>query len=365
MRRANQVVAGVAGVAVVAGLTVAAIAVTDRASDEQVDAQAAARERNAAVPPGDTDGDGRTDLVLYRPATATFWVDQSTDGDLVVPLGQPGDQPTTGDFDGDGRADLVAVRSGVGAASGSWSIRSSGDGTQRTVSFGLAGDLAQPGDYDGDGRDDVAVFRPAPPGPDAVDEGEEADTEGSENAQWYVLRSSDGTLTAIPFGIAGDLPVPGDYDGDGITDVAVQRAGTRWIQQSSDGATVARQFGQAGDVPAVVDRGDRDGLAVVRIEGDDQVWYVDAPGSDLPASFPFGRATAPVQQRLIGDFDGDGTTEPAVFDGSVPTYWIWTPTEVIAVPWGTEGDLVAPLGIDPTLGLAIPVDEPDPAEPDD
>ncbi len=296
MRRSGQVLAGIACVAVVGALTVVALRVTDDAADQQVAGKDAARARHADQAPGDFDGDGRTDLVVYRPGTASFWLDQSTDGDLVVPLGQPGDHPTSGDFDGDGRADLVAVRDGVGAAAGSWLIRMSGDGTQRSVSFGLAGDVALPGDYDGDGRDDVAVFRP-PPDPAAS-----GGTDPTTNAQWFFERSSDGELAVIPFGIAGDLPAPGDYDGDGITDVAVQRADTRWIRLSSDGSTVARQFGSTGDVPAMLERGDdgRVDLAVVRVDGESQVWYVQAPGTDTATSFSFGRASAPTQQRHRG-----------------------------------------------------------------
>jgi hypothetical protein len=352
MSRGKQVAAGVAAVAVIVALTVAAVVVTDRASDEQVDARADARTRNAGRAPGDVDGDGRTDLVVYRPGTATFWVSQTRDGELAVALGQPGDEPTSGDFDGDGRADLVAVRTAPDGGTGTWVIRSSSDGSQRAVSFGLPGDIPEPGDFDGDGRDDIAVFRPAVPG---------ADEEGA-NAQWFVLRSTDATLAAIPFGIAGDLPAPGDYDGDGITDVAVQRGDTRWIQQSSDGSTVARQFGAVGDVPVITDRDgdDRVDLAVVRREDENQVWYVESVAEDAPDSFPFGRATPPIQQRLVGDFDGDGRTEPAVFDGSIASFWIWTPDEVLAVPWGLDGDVVLPLGVAPTLGLLpapVPADE--------
>ena len=243
----------------------------------------------------------------------------------------------------------MAVRSGIGDASGSWLIRSSGDGSQRTVSFGLAGDIAEPGDYDGDGIDDVAVYRPVPAPT-------EDDVEGEENALWYVLQSTDGALVGIPFGVVGDLPAPGDYDGDGITDVAVQRGDTRWIRRSSDGATVARQFGRLGDVPVIIDRDD-DGqtdLAVVRAEGENQTWHLESPGSDAITSFDFARATPPFQQRFVGDFDGDGRGEPAVFDGSIASFWIYAPSGVTVIPWGADGDLVLPLGVDPTLGLALP-----------
>jgi len=57
--------------------------------------------------------------------------------------------------------------------------------------FGATGDLPAPGDYDGDGKFDAAVFRP------------------STNT-WFVNRTTAGVLIQ-GFGIAGDLPVPGSF----------------------------------------------------------------------------------------------------------------------------------------------------------
>jgi hypothetical protein len=65
---------------------------------------------------------------------------------------------------------------------------------------------------------------------------------------WYVLRSGGGSGLSIPWGVAGDVPVPGDYDGDGKTDVAVYRPPTgTWLL-----SVVAP--GQPGASPASVRR---------------------------------------------------------------------------------------------------------------
>ena len=53
-------------------------------------------------------------------------------------------------------------------------------------------------DFDGDGRNDIGVYR---------------------DGTWFIIRSSDGGVTATAFGgLPQDIPVPGDYDGDGKTD---------------------------------------------------------------------------------------------------------------------------------------------------
>lgn len=55
---------------------------------------------------------------------------------------------------------------------------------------------------------------------------------------------------AFPFGTNGDVPSPGDYDGDGKFDAAVFRQpGSQWFVARSGGGTLITQFGASGDTP--------------------------------------------------------------------------------------------------------------------
>ncbi len=70
---------------------------------------------------------------------------------------------------------------------------------------------------------------------------------------WYILLSSAGYTTYVNYtwGLTGDRPVIGDFDGDGKTDIAVYRPsnGNWYILQSSTGYTnfVSYVWGEGGD----------------------------------------------------------------------------------------------------------------------
>jgi hypothetical protein len=116
-----------------------------------------------------------------------------------------------------------------------------------SLQWGLSGDVPVAGDYDGDGKTDFSIFRP------------------SSNT-WWIMRSSDGGSHSVMFGTSGDKTAPADYDGDGKTDAALYRpsTGTWYIRKSSDSSTYQMQFGLSTDTPAPADY-DGDGRADIAV----------------------------------------------------------------------------------------------------
>ena len=190
--------------------------------------------------------------------------------------------------------------------------------------WGMPGDIPVPGDYDGDGKTDYAIWRPS-------------------TGEWWIIRSSDGTLQYQVWGVAGDIPVPGDYDGDGKTDIAIWRpsTGAWWIISSSSGTSTTQFWGGSGDTPVP---GDYDGdgktdLAIWRPSSG--TWWIwrSSDGAQYNQAWG-GNGDIPVP----GDYDGDKKTDLAVWRPSSGVWWIWRSSDggQYNQGWGESGDIPAP-----------------------
>jgi hypothetical protein len=231
----------------------------------------------------DFDGDGKTDVSVYRPSQGNWFLNNSDTGFKAVNWGVSTDVPLAGDFDGDRKADVAVWR----PANGFWYIVKSSDGGFTGTQWGMNGDMPVSGDFDGDGKTDIAVYRPS-------------------NGFWYLNRSRDG-FVAVQFGQNDDVCVPADYDGDGKTDVAVYRSGN-WIINKSSGGIQFTPFGLGTDKPVAADfdGDDKDEIAVYRPSNG--FWYISKNGGY--ESTQFGIVT---DIPVAGDYDGDGKDDIAVY----------------------------------------------------
>lgn len=226
----------------------------------------------------DFDGDGKSDISVFRSTDRVWYVNRSTQGFSATQFGLSTDKTTPADFDGDGRADIAVYRDGT------WYLLRSTAGFA-AVQFGLADDVPQPADFDGDGRAELAVYR---------------------GGNWFTLNLSNNQFQSVQFGLATDKPIVGDYDGDDRADYAVYRDGVWYLLRSSQGFA-AIHFGLSTDrlVPADYDDDGRTDLAVYR----DGIWYLLQSSQGFTA-FQFGLAT---DIPVPADYDGDGRADAAVY----------------------------------------------------
>ncbi|GEL69239.1 FG-GAP repeat domain-containing protein [Myxococcus virescens] len=215
---------------------------------------------------GDFDGDGHTDFAVYTkkvllPNATTWggwyaWHSSRDNKDYWDTLGEVGDVPVVGDYDGDGRTDFGVYRAPTSCQTQDdlFIYRASHNGAVTTFSLGAeCDDLPVSGDFDGDGHTDFAVFKKR------VDLGG-----GTSWGGWYTWFSSS-TLQKYwtdPQGPVGALPVVADYDGDRVADMGTYKTGTcgapstfKYVR-STDGQFITASLGECDDEPVV---GDFDG----------------------------------------------------------------------------------------------------------
>lgn len=192
------------------------------------------------------------------------------------------------------------------------------------TTIGAVGDLPISGDFDGDGKNDPAIYHIGNPG------------------DWLIYQTSTQSRNDINDwgGYDGRIPACGDYDGDGKTNAAEWVPATgEWYATGYMGAMAT--LGQDGDIPIP---GDYDGdgktdVAVYRIGNPGAwliIWSSDGQRHDVSG---WGGWTGGIP--VCGDYNGDGITEvgewfAATGDWYVPGY------QGAMANLGTVGDIPIP-----------------------
>jgi len=220
---------------------------------------------------------------LYRLSVPDFLLRNSnTSGgaDLRIPFGQKGDLPVTGDWDANGVTDVGVLRT-----TGDFALRIDENSTEIQQFFQPAPkNLPLAGDFDGDGFDTIGTY--------ASTAAEPLFLLANAHAQEAVVAEVD---ILFFFGKTGDLPVAGDWDGDGIDTVGLYRPSTSEFFLVNDflgGPVRTFVFGTKGDLPIA---GDWDG------DGVDSVGVYRKSDSTMHLTNDFGVTEQSFRFAEVGD----------------------------------------------------------------
>ncbi len=200
---------------------------------------------------GDWNGNGTAKIGVY--SNGTWYLDLNGDGvwdtgdvKYTFGAGLSGAVPVVGDWNGNGTTKIGVY------SNGTWYLDLNGDGVwdtgdiEYTFGAGLSGAVPVVGDWNGNGKTKIGIYQNG---------NWYLDTNG--NGQWDGQSGGD-TLGAFGTGLPNAVPVTGDWNADGITEIGIYQQGGYWYLDKNrnwqwDGNTIDQYgvfgYGMSGAIP--------------------------------------------------------------------------------------------------------------------
>ena len=261
------------------------------------------------VKSGDFNGDGMSDLFFYDPAGGRAFkgINNGAGQFTYIPFTwSPGWSIYVADLNGDGRSDVFVYNTTTGRwfrcisqADNSFVYTNGGTWSPNWSIY--------PGDFNGDGRADLFLYNA---------------TGDANRGRWYrVLSNADESVSYI----AGDLVwrndwsiTPGDYNGDGVTDLFLYRSNGEWYRVLFTSSGVVYDTG-LWSTGWTLHRGDFNGDSRADLfvyNTSTGRWFVVITEANGALSYYGGINWSPNWQVTVTDLDADGTSDLLLYNAT-------------------------------------------------